>query len=204
MDSAMLIEIVGYLGSVLVVVSMLMSSVVKLRIINMIGSIVSGVYALIVGAFPLVLMNGCLIIINIYNLHKLLKSDHQYDLVEGNGDDTFLLHILEHYKEDIKTYFPEFVWKKGGFDAVYMVFCDAVPAGVLIGKMKMDGEMQVLLDYSTPTYRDCSVGEYLYSKLPERGVSKLVFSDKSQEHEGYMKKMGFVQENGVFVKYLQK
>ena len=199
----MIIEIVGYLGSVLVVVSMLMSSVVKLRVINMIGSIVSGAYALIVGAFPLVLMNACLIIINIYNLHKLLKSEQQYDLVEGNGDDTFLLCILEHYKDDIKTYFPEFVWKTGSFDAIYMVFCDAVPAGVLLGKMKDGGEMEVLLDYSTPTYRDCSVGEYLYNKLPERGVHKLVFSGKSQGHEGYMKRMGFVKENGVYVKKLK-
>ena len=71
MDTAMLIEIFGYIGSVLVVVSMLMPSIVKLRVINTIGSIVSGIYALIVGAFPLVLMNSCLIIINIYNYYYI-------------------------------------------------------------------------------------------------------------------------------------
>ena len=52
MDTAMLIEIFGYIGSVLVVVSLLLSSIVKLRVVNTIGSIVSGIYALIVGALP--------------------------------------------------------------------------------------------------------------------------------------------------------
>lgn len=73
MDMAMLIEIFGYAGSVLVVVSMLMSSVVKLRMINTVGSTISGIYAIICGAFPLAFMNACLVAINIYNLLKLLK-----------------------------------------------------------------------------------------------------------------------------------
>ena len=39
MDTATIIELIGYLGSVLVLVSMLMTSVVRLRVINLIGSI---------------------------------------------------------------------------------------------------------------------------------------------------------------------
>ena len=70
----MVLEIFGYVGSFLVVVSMLMSSVVKLRLINTAGSVISLVYAFICGAFPLALMNACLVVINIYNLFKLLKS----------------------------------------------------------------------------------------------------------------------------------
>ena len=65
MNAAMMIEIYGYIGSVLVVVSMLMSSIIKLRVINILGSVISGSYALIIGSFPLVLMNSCLIIINV-------------------------------------------------------------------------------------------------------------------------------------------
>ena len=68
----MVLEVVGYIGSFLVVISMLMSSIVKLRVINTIGSVISGVYAVICGALPLALMNLCLIIINVINLVKLL------------------------------------------------------------------------------------------------------------------------------------
>ena len=90
MDTALMIEIFGYIGSVLVVVSMLMGSIVKLRVVNTVGSIVSGIYALIVGALPLVLMNACLIIINVYNLVKLLKTKQVYDLADANADDSLI------------------------------------------------------------------------------------------------------------------
>ena len=66
------IELFGYLGSTLVVVSMLMASVVKLRVINTAGSVISATYALIIGSYRLVLMNTCLIVINVYNLYKLM------------------------------------------------------------------------------------------------------------------------------------
>lgn len=69
------IELFGYLGSFLVVVSMLMSSITRLRIINMIGSVISATYALVIGAFPMVLMNMSLIMINAYNLIKLKKQE---------------------------------------------------------------------------------------------------------------------------------
>ena len=72
MNTTAIIELAGYLGSTLVVVSMLMSSVVKLRVINTIGSVISATYALIIHSYPLALMNICLIIINCYNLIKLL------------------------------------------------------------------------------------------------------------------------------------
>ena len=69
-DNAM-IELIGYLGSALVVVSMLMSSVVKLRVINTIGSGIFAAYALMIHSYPTALMNICLVGINIYNLLKL-------------------------------------------------------------------------------------------------------------------------------------
>jgi len=164
MDTAMLIEIFGYIGSALVVVSMLMSSVVKLRVINVAGSVISGTYALIIGSFPLALMNICLIIINVYNLYKLLKTEQKYDLVEGTSVDTFIGYFLEHYKQDIQTYFPGFDGNVD-IDRAYVVCCEGNPAGVILGKDLGGGVVDVALDYSTPAYRDCSVGTYVYSRL---------------------------------------
>ena len=77
MDKAMFIEIFGDIGTRLVVVSMLMSSMVKLRIVSTVGSTVSGIYAMINGALPLVLMNGVIVIINIYNLIKISKTKQE-------------------------------------------------------------------------------------------------------------------------------
>lgn len=197
----MLIEIFGYIGSTLVVVSMLMSSVVKLRVINTIGSVVSGTYALIIGSFPLALMNICLVIINVYNLYKLLKSDAQYELVNGKADDTFLTYLLKHYKEDIKAYFPEYS-SKARYDVAYIICTDANPAGMFLGRTTEKGTVEIVLDYSTPTYRDCSVGKYLYAQMASNGIKKLVYKGKSEKHISYLQKMGFVSENGAYVKKL--
>lgn len=202
MNTSTMIELAGYLGSTLVVVSMLMSSVVKLRVINTIGSVISASYALIIHSYPLALMNICLIIINCYNLAKLLKSNQQYDLISVNTDDTFLAYIFAHYKQDILHFFQEAERAAKTADTAFIVCCDAAPAGVLLGNVTEKGVLEIAVDYSTPTYRDCSVGKYLYSRLPEQGINKLVYSGKSEKHEEYLRKMGFAEKNGVYEKVL--
>ena len=202
MNAAMMIEIYGYIGSVLVVVSMLMSSIIKLRVINILGSVISGSYALIIGSFPLVLMNSCLIIINVYNLYKLLKAEQKYDLVDSEANDAFVGYFLAHYKDDIQKYFPGFTMDNAA-DKAFIVCCEGNPSNILLGKDNGNGVLDVILDYSTPVYRDCSAGKYLYAALPSKGVKKLQFAQNaSKEHEDYLTKMGFKKENGVFQKNL--
>ncbi len=70
------LEIFGYIGTTLVVISMMMTSITKLRIINVSGAIISTVYSIIISAWPIAVMNMCLIIIHIFHLIKdnLLKK----------------------------------------------------------------------------------------------------------------------------------
>ena len=68
------IELIGYLGSILVLMSMLMSSVIKLRIINTVGSIIFTFYAFAIQTYPTAILNVILVGVNIYNIIKLLKS----------------------------------------------------------------------------------------------------------------------------------
>lgn len=201
MDTHMIIEIIGYIGSLLVLVSFLMSSVVKLRVINSIGGFIFAIYAIIIQSYPTALMNVCLVGINIYYLVRLKNKGQHFGLIDGTKDDALIKYMLEYYKEDINTYFPGWDRNLSKADTAYVVFCDAVPAGVSIGRRKND-TMEMYLDYSTPTYRDCSVGRYLYSCLPAKGIGKLVFENASEKHVPYLNKVGFVMENGVYVKKL--
>lgn len=201
MDTAMLIEMIGYLGSLLVVVSMLMSSVIKLRVINTVGSVIFAVYALIIHSYPTAVMNFFLVAINVYNLVKLLRSRQQYDMVEGTAGESFVAYFLDYYKDDIARHFPGFSPDMASFDAVYVVFCSSNPAGLLLGKWSDEG-IEIALDYTTPVYRDCSVGKYLYEQLGEKGVGSLRYAGGGAAHESYLKKMGFVLEQGAYVKKL--
>lgn len=201
-EDSNMIEMIGYLGSALVVASMLMSSVVKLRVINTIGSGIFAAYALIIHSYPTALMNICLVCINLYNLIKLSRKDQSYDLVECTPEDGLVRYLLKFYGEDIQAYFPDFLPDAPAGQA-YIVCCNGNPAGVLLGNDSGQGTLQVLLDYSTPTYRDCSIGTYLYSKLPSMGVRTLVFGGaESQAHAAYLTKMGFVKKDGAYIKSL--
>lgn len=196
----MMIEIFGYIGSAFVVVSMLMSSIVKLRVINTVGCVVSVVYSIIVGAIPLALMNACLIVINVYNLVMLKKTSKKYDLVETNSDDAMMTYFVNKYESDIKQYFLEFNKTEVNGKKAYAVCCDGNMAGVIIGS-ENNGTFDVDIDYTSPVYRDCSVGKFLYSSLKLKGITTLSFSKPySKNHEDYLKKMGFESCENGFVK----
>lgn len=69
------LECIGYLASVLCVVSLLMSDVKKLRWINLIASAIFVIYSLIVKAYPVALTNAMIVIADIYYLIKIYKSE---------------------------------------------------------------------------------------------------------------------------------
>ena len=195
MDTKLLIELFGYLGSALVVVSMLMSSVIRLRVINTIGSVIFAIYALIIHSYPTALMNFFLVGINIYQLLRLRNHDKHYDLFEETTWDGYLAYFLNYYRSDIVNFFPMFSPDKleRAGTRVFCVCCDREVAGLLVGVQ--DGDtLDVLLDYSTPVYRDCSVGQYLYARLPEFGIVHLTYSENNKNHIGYLQKMGFERD----------
>ncbi len=200
MNTSTWIELYGYLGSALVVISMLMASVVKLRIINAVGSLVSGSYALIIGSFPLALMNGCLLVINLYNLRKLLIQPRHYDLLPCQPGESFAQYFLERYSQDIAKYFPGFREAIAPADTGYLVLCNGDPAGILLGKKGENGAVASYLEYTTPMYRDCSIGKYLYGALPGEGISALQVSSASESHKPYLKKMGYRETPEGYVK----
>lgn len=65
------IEWIWYCASILIAISLTMTSIVPLRIINSIGCFLFVVYGIYVGVYPVAIANGVIIIINIYNLYKL-------------------------------------------------------------------------------------------------------------------------------------
>lgn len=203
MDRQMILELVGYFASLLVLVSLLMTSVVKLRVINMIGSFIFAVYALFISSYPTAVMNFCLVGVNIYFLVKMARTERVFAFLPLEGEEAYLRHFLRFYEEDIRKYFPAQALSGAGADRAFLVCCDTVPAGVLTGRLLEEGVLEVALDYSTPQYRDCSVGRYLYHQLGEQGYEKLVVPAATEVHGAYLKKMGFLWENGRYEKTLK-
>jgi len=64
-------DIVGYIGSVLILLSFLMKQIKTLRIINTIGCAVFVVYGIMLSfKLPIIITNASIIVINIYYLRK--------------------------------------------------------------------------------------------------------------------------------------
>ena len=203
MNVKLMIELFGYLGSALVVVSMLMTSVIKLRIINLTGSIIFAIYALIIGSYPTALMNFFLVGINIWHLVRLNNTKQHYDLVETEPGDGYLEYLLSYHREDIAKFFPKFSSGQAGCDTAYIICCDSTAAGMTIAKKEAPGDLRLLLDYTTPVYRDCSVGNFLYGELKKKGIRTLSCSADTPEHGDYLKKMGFSENgNGMWTRKL--
>ena len=71
MENIEMIEWLGYLGSVFVAISLMMTSIIKLRIINMMGAVCFTVYGLTINAMPVAVINSVLIVINLYYLGRI-------------------------------------------------------------------------------------------------------------------------------------
>ena len=206
MNISTIIELVGYTGSILVVVSMLMTSLKKLRIVNTAGSVIFAVYALVIKSYPTAGMQFALIAINMYRLYKLSNTKKEYSVVKVPVTDAILPYFASLYKSDIELFFPGIFAKIKSAEKtegdVYLIYNGANTAGVMYGTKSSDASFEIDLDYTVPAYRDCSVGKFLYNYLAQNGIKKLTMKTDVQAHINYLKKMGFNEENGTFVKNL--
>lgn len=65
-----MLEVFGYISMVVVLVSMMMENIKWLRIINSIACAMFMFYGYSHGTYPVVLMNACVIIINLIRLKQ--------------------------------------------------------------------------------------------------------------------------------------
>jgi|SRR6056297_3112 len=205
MEEALIYEIIGYLASLLVAISLMMSAIVKLRIINLLGSLTFTIYGILIDAWPVALMNAFIVFVNIYYLAKIYRDDQYFQILRSSEESNYLTKFLEFYSDHIKTYQPEFSFEKS-YNYVVFVLSDMVPAGLVIGNKKDDGTLEMDLDFVIPSYRDFKIGSFLFEKnseeLKQDGIRKIVTPTGNEDHNKYLKKVGFNRENSFFVKEL--
>lgn len=71
------LEIFGYVGMALVLVSMMMTSVKWLRILNMSGALICAVYGILTNTWPTALLNIGLLIIQMVQLVLLYRKEQK-------------------------------------------------------------------------------------------------------------------------------
>jgi hypothetical protein len=161
------LEVVGWAGSALLVWSLLQKQLLRLRVFNLIGSIVLIGYNSLAEVWPMVGLNVTLAGINIWQLYSILHTRHderKYQVVEVGTDDNFLAHVLRVHWADIARFNPDFRFDDEHRLAFLTLNRDEI-VGVLMLRPTGDPAVaQVELDYVTPRYRDLSPGEFVFRR----------------------------------------
>ncbi|MBK8783063.1 MAG: YgjV family protein [Anaerolineales bacterium] len=206
MEQSLLYEIVGYMGSLLVALSLTMKSLQRLRIINMVGAFFFIAYGLLIGAFPIALLNGLTLCVNAYNLWRMLQQKDYFTLMEIRPDSAYLRRFLEFYRKEISELIPTYLFKPGEDQMVIFVLRNMVPVGLSIVKQTGD-EAHIFLDFVIPGYRDFRAGRFLFDESADyfwqKGIKQLFSAPGSSRHESYLKRMGFELEQGKYQRKIQ-
>lgn len=187
-------ELIGYVASLLVAISLMMRSVIRLRIINLVGAVCFSIYGFLIHSYPVAGMNAFIVAINLYYLAQMMRTRTAFDSAEVANNAEYLQAFLKFYWDDIKSFFPRMKVPSGDQRA-YFILRDAMPVGLVITEPRSDQSLFILVDYVIPGYRDFQPGQFFYTEYIPRwqteGYASLYTLPGPKEHRGYLEKMDF-------------
>jgi hypothetical protein len=212
MDNHLVLELVGYVASALIAVSLMMSSILRLRIINLAGAAVFAVYGLLIGAYPVTVLNSITVLVNAYHLLRMFHAKEYFQILKLRPDSDYLRYFLNFYRREITRVLPDFQYRPVPNQVTLFVLRDCIPAAVFIAELKPDGVLRVVLDFAIPRYRDLKIGRFLFVEqagfFRERGVREIVVSPRTKEFGAYLVKVGFKpagrQEGSFHIHYADR
>ncbi|MEZ5340931.1 MAG: YgjV family protein [Acidimicrobiales bacterium] len=206
MTADRLLELLGYAASVMIVVSITQKSLFRLRVIGLAGSLSFLAYGLLIGAFPIALVNAAATCIHVYFLYRLTRDTSEvFSSLPVRPDSDYLQAYLQHYGAEIQARLPPgFEYEPRADLITAFVLRDIVPAGLFIGRRVGTDTVEAILDFASPEYRDFRIADYIFSN--KAGL----FTDRDREvlaravapdHVAYLRRVGFSEhpsEPGAF------
>lgn len=193
-----ILEIVGYIASGIIALSMTMNSIVKFRWINLIGAGTFAVYGYIINAYPVGILNSFIAAVDIFYLIRIYSRKDLFSILEVLKNSNYLIKYLEFHEKEIQKFFPGFQYKPQLNTISYYILRNMTVAGVFLAHAEGD-ILKVGLDYVGPEYRDYQNGKYIYHRLKDRikeaGFKTIRTYGYSAAHVRYLKKMGFEETN---------
>jgi hypothetical protein len=193
-------EIIGYSGSALVALSLMMKNILKLRLINIFGASTFALYGYLVDAYPVLILNSFIALIDLFYLAEMFRQKDHFTLMPVlDKSHRYLNRFFEFYEKDINKFFPEFKKDTLNQSECFFVLRNLIPAGLFVFEPRGESEAYVWLDYAIPDYRDSKNGKFVFSAeqkfLKEKGIGKLVTKSNVKKHIKYLLNSGFKQDN---------
>ncbi len=195
MDAPFYYELVGYIASVLIAVSLMMSNLIKLRTINMLGAAAFAVYGILIGSIPVSAMNSFIVLINVYYLFIMYRAKEFFRLLQVPPDSPYLHHFLEFYAKQIRRFQPAFDFKKDDHWMPVFILRNMIPAGLILGTRVGENHFRVELDFAIPKYRDFKIAHFLFCKKKDffldKGIRWIDSLKGNETHNAYLEHIGF-------------
>lgn len=204
--------IIGYLASAFLAFSLIVTNAIKFRILNIIGCFTFILYGFLINAFPVIVANTILLVINIFQLTKLHQSKEQFQYISIEKGDKIVNKFIEFYKKDIDNFFPGIQFLASLQQQIsFVVLRDAAIANLFIANIDSNGNAIVKINYTVPQYRDYKVGKFIFEKeksfLKANNIKQVVYENVyNKNHLNFLKVMGFTNKSalgfGCWVKVL--
>lgn len=198
MTPDMILEWIGYLASTIVLISLLMSSIKKLRWINLIGSSIFATYGFLIGSFPVGFMNVGIAAINIYYLYKMYASKDFFQFLPIDTKSQYLNFFLDFHRKNIERFMNlpyEDIHKA---DISLFVLRNMQPTGVFVCSKYDELTLKVEIDYVVKEFQDFKIGCFVFDKqkafFQEKGFHRFISFTKNEKHINYLRRMGFIHE----------
>ena len=196
------VELIGYLGSILVAISLMMRSLLRLRLINLIGALFFTIYGLLLGAYPVAFLNGLIVFIDLYYLYQMWRQKDFFTFLEVLPKSKYMQAFVDFHKEDILEIIPTYTHNTDEDLLCFFILRNMMPAGLFVAKVQGE-EAHIQLDYVIPNYRDFQVARFIFEEnaafFLQRGIRRFVSDGGSAIHRTYLEKMGFVNKGDVYV-----
>ena len=95
-------EWLGYIASALVLVSLSMSSIARLRWFNLAGAICFAAYGVLIEAWPVALMNTAIAGVNVYYLIQLYTREDYFKTLMVSPHDAYLREFIDFHGDDVE------------------------------------------------------------------------------------------------------
>jgi hypothetical protein len=172
------LDLFGWLGSILLVVSLLQTRILRFRVLNLAACLSLVLFNALIEVWPMVGMNVATSTINLWFLVRLLRERHDdraFHVLQVEPQDAYFQHFLGVHADDIRTFHPAFSGTAPD-DLAFQVEHGDETVGVVL--IRRDGDVaRVQLDYVTPRFRDFSPGEFVWRHWPrlrDRGFRRVV------------------------------
>ena len=192
------ITIFGTFASVIIAISLTIKRVKLFRYLNFMGAMLFAGYGYLIGSIPIIVVNLFIAVVDIYFYLPLILNREKFEFIVNSSDTKFFSELfIKHYKKDILKFFPDFEEKSlKEMNSAY-ILRDMVPVLLMLYKDSEGEDIEILMDYATPQFRDYKSSSYFFDyAVHHLGIdmsSKKFFKVHSAvpTHDRYLKKMGF-------------